>query len=45
MALTPHGLLASLGLLFAVASLIPWPYSHHLLAVAVLLLAIAALVA
>ncbi len=43
MAVTPAILLVFLALIFAVASLVPpWP-GHHLLAVAVILLAVAGL--
>lgn len=39
-----HTILAGLALIFAVASIVPWKYNFHLLAVAVLLLAIDALI-
>ncbi len=43
MPLTPQFLLSILALLFAVGSMAPFNYSHHLLAVAVILLSIVAL--
>jgi hypothetical protein len=41
---TAPTILYGLALLFAVASIIPWAYAQHLLAVAVILLAIGLLV-